>query len=233
MRSMCQGPGVQVVAKVPVAGPVPPPSMVVTPEASASSICCGQMKWMWLSMPPAVTMWPSQLMISVPAPMTMSTPGCVSGLPALPMATMRPSLQADVGLDDAPVVDDECIGQHRVDRALGACALALRHAVADGLAAAELDLFAVAARGQGEVLFDLDQQAGVGQAHAVADGGAEHVGIGAFGDAGHGFNKWGRVCAAAVFTGNRCSQRYLLCACCAAGRWSNPCTSVWMSKSAA
>ena len=75
MRSMCQAPGVQVVAKVPVAGPVPPPSMVVMPEAKASSTCCGQMKWMWLSMPPAVTMWPSQLMISVPAPMTMSTPG--------------------------------------------------------------------------------------------------------------------------------------------------------------
>ncbi len=44
MRCMCQGPGVQVVAKVPVAGPVPPPIMVVTPDMSASSICCGQMK---------------------------------------------------------------------------------------------------------------------------------------------------------------------------------------------
>ena len=32
MRAMCQGPGVQVVASVPCAGPVPPPSMVVTPE---------------------------------------------------------------------------------------------------------------------------------------------------------------------------------------------------------
>ncbi len=29
---MCQGPGVQVVASVPCAGPVPPPSMVVTPR---------------------------------------------------------------------------------------------------------------------------------------------------------------------------------------------------------
>ncbi len=56
---MCQGPGVQVVAKVPVAGPVPPPSIVVTPDISASSICCGQMKWMWLSIPPAVTIMPS------------------------------------------------------------------------------------------------------------------------------------------------------------------------------
>ena len=90
MRSRCQGPGVQVVASVPVAGPVPPPSMVVMPLASASSICCGHMKWMCESTPPAVTMWPSQLMISVPGPMTMSTPLWVSGLPAFPMATMRP-----------------------------------------------------------------------------------------------------------------------------------------------
>ncbi len=67
--------------------------MVVTPLHSASSICCGAMKWMWLSMPPAVTMLPSQLMISVPGPMMMSTPGCVSGLPALPMAAMRPSFR--------------------------------------------------------------------------------------------------------------------------------------------
>ena len=29
-------------AKVPCAGPVPPPSMEVTPDISASSTCCGQ-----------------------------------------------------------------------------------------------------------------------------------------------------------------------------------------------
>ncbi len=29
------------VAWVPAAGPVPPPTMVVTPETSASSACCG------------------------------------------------------------------------------------------------------------------------------------------------------------------------------------------------
>ena len=91
MCAMCQGPGVQVVALVPVAGPVPPPSMVVTPDMSASSTCCGQMKWMWASMPPAVRIWPSPAMASVPGPMTMSTFGWVSGLPALPMAAMHPS----------------------------------------------------------------------------------------------------------------------------------------------
>ncbi len=90
---MCHGPGVQVVAKVPVAGPVPPPSIVVTPLISASSICCGQMKWMCESMPPAVTIIPSPAMISVPGPMTMSTPGCTSGLPALPIAAIRPFLR--------------------------------------------------------------------------------------------------------------------------------------------
>ncbi len=36
---MCHSPGVQVVAFVPVAGPVPPPNIVVTPEYKASSIC--------------------------------------------------------------------------------------------------------------------------------------------------------------------------------------------------
>ena len=72
---MCQGPGVHVVAAVPVAGPVPPPIMVVTPEASASSICCGQMKWMWLSMPPAVRMRPSPATTSVDAPMGIVTFG--------------------------------------------------------------------------------------------------------------------------------------------------------------
>ena len=89
MRARFSGPGVQVVANVPVAGPVPPPSMVVTPLERASSICCGQMKWMWLSMPPAVTIIPSAAMISVPGPITMSTPGCTSGLPALPIFAMR------------------------------------------------------------------------------------------------------------------------------------------------
>ncbi|OWK20254.1 hypothetical protein AJ88_32140 [Mesorhizobium amorphae CCBAU 01583] len=74
MRAMCHGPGVQVVARVPCAGPVPPPSMVVMPLISASSICCGQMKWICASKPPAVSILPSPAMISVPGPMMMVTP---------------------------------------------------------------------------------------------------------------------------------------------------------------
>src|SRR5690606_2059537 len=54
-----------------------------------------------------------------------------------------PVLQADVGLHDAPVVDDEGVGDDGVDGALGAARLRLAHAVADHLAAAELHLLAV------------------------------------------------------------------------------------------
>ena len=92
IRERCQAPGVQVVALVPSAGPVPPPSMVVMPLIRASSACWGAMKWMWASMPPAVTIRPSPAMASVPGPMMMSTPGCTSGLPALPSPEMRPSV---------------------------------------------------------------------------------------------------------------------------------------------
>ena len=86
IRPMCQGPGVQVVASVPCAGPVPPPSIVVMPECSASSIWPGAMKWIWQSKPPAVRILPSPAITSVEGPMMIVTPDCVSGLPALPMA---------------------------------------------------------------------------------------------------------------------------------------------------
>ena len=90
---MCHAPGVQVVALVPVAGPVPPPMRVVSPLARASRHSCGQMKWTWASMPPAVTIIPSPATASVLAPTTMPgvTPAMTSGLPALPMPAMRPA----------------------------------------------------------------------------------------------------------------------------------------------
>ena len=93
MRWMFHSPGVHVVAAVPVAGPVPPPTSVVSPALMASVTSCGQMKWMWLSRPPAVTIRPSPAITSVAAPTIMPgvTPAMRSGLPALPTATMRPS----------------------------------------------------------------------------------------------------------------------------------------------
>ena len=86
-------PGVTVVALVPSAGPVPPPMSVVMPAASATGICCGAIRCTWLSMPPAVRISPLPASTSVDGPMTSSgvTPSMVSGLPALPSATIRPS----------------------------------------------------------------------------------------------------------------------------------------------
>ena len=69
----------------------------------------------------------------------------MSGLPALPMPTMRPSLDADVGFDDAPVIDDQRIGDDQIERRPLASRWRLAHAVADHLAAAELHLVAVGA----------------------------------------------------------------------------------------
>ena len=82
--------------------------------------------------------------------------------------------QAHIGLDDAPVVEDQRVGDDGVDRTGGAGRLRLPHAVADHLAAAELHLLAV----DGAVLLDLDDEVGVGQPDPVADGRPEHGGVG-------------------------------------------------------
>jgi hypothetical protein len=181
MRSMCHGPGVQVVAEVPVAGPVPPPIIVVMPEASASSICCGQMKWMWVSIAPAVTIMPSPAIASVPGPMMIVTPGLDVRVAGLADAGDAPVLDPDVALDHAPVVEHERVGDDRVD-GLARGALRLAHPVADHLAAAELDLLAVGR----EVALDLDPQFRVGEAQPVARRRAEHLRVGAASEArGH------------------------------------------------
>jgi len=67
------------------------------------------------------------------------------------------------------------LGDDGVDRAALVGDLRLAHTVADHLAAAELHLLAIG----GEILFDLDDQIGVGEPHPVAGGRAEHVDIGA------------------------------------------------------
>ena len=87
----------------------------------------------------------------------------------------------DVGLDDAPVVDDQRVGDDGIRGAVGIGQLALTHAVADGLAAAELDLLAI----DRVVPFDFDEQLGIGEADAIADGRAIHVRVFGAGDARH------------------------------------------------
>src|SRR5262249_50942719 len=74
------------------------------------------------------------------------------------------AFQADVGLDDSPMVENQRVGDHGIDRAGFVGDLALAHAVADHLAAAEFHLLAVGAK----ILLYLDDDVGVGEAHAVA-----------------------------------------------------------------
>ena len=87
--------------------------------------------------------------------------------------------QADVGLDDPPPIQDQGVGYDCVYGAFSAGSLALAHAVADHLAAAKLHLIAI----DGEILFHLQKQFGVGQAQPIAGGGAVGLGVGAAGDA--------------------------------------------------
>ena len=87
------------------------------------------------------------------------------------------ALQADIGLHDAPVVEDQRVGDDGIDRALLVGDLTLAHAVADHLPATKFYLFAVA----GEIFFHLDDDVGVGKPYPVTGGRPEHVGIdGAF-----------------------------------------------------
>jgi hypothetical protein len=118
-RQMCQGPGVQVVASVPCAGPVPPPSMVVTPahQRLLDLLRADEMD-MRVDAAGGEDLALAGDRLGAGADDDVDA-RLVSGLPALPMATIA-VLQADIGLDDAPVVDDQRIGDDGVDRALGA-----------------------------------------------------------------------------------------------------------------
>ena len=81
---------------------------------------------------------------------------------------------ADVRLEDAARVDDQGVGNDQVGGTGGARgARILAHAVADHLAAAELDLVA---RNR-QIALHLQYQLGVGQPHPIAGGGAEHAGV--------------------------------------------------------
>ena len=140
------GPGVQVVAKVPCAGPVPPPSIEVTPRHQRL----------------VDLLRADEMDVGVEAaggedlafagdhlgagPDDDGDAGLDVRIAGLADGDDLAVLDADVGLDDAPVVEDQRVGDDGVDRALLVGDLALAHAVADHLAAAELHLLAVDCR---------------------------------------------------------------------------------------
>ena len=70
------------------------------------------------------------------------------------------------------MIDNQRIGDDQIHRRQ-IIQLALPHAVADNLAAAEFDFIAV----NGEVFFDFQNQVAVAKAHLIARGWAEHVGV--------------------------------------------------------
>ena len=92
------------------------------------------------------------------------------------------ALDAHVGLDDAPMVEDERVGDDRVDGA-GGGELALSHPVPDHLAAPELDLLA----GDRAVGLHLDHQLGVPEPDAIPGSGTEHLRVSPPADRAHGF----------------------------------------------
>ena len=95
------------------------------------------------------------------------------------------AFEADVGFHNAPMVNDEGIGEHAIHGPLCVGALRLRHAISNGFAATEFHFLAVATRLQGEIFFHLNNQVGVGQANTVTHSGAKHFCIRAFVDVGH------------------------------------------------
>ncbi len=95
------------------------------------------------------------------------------GIACLAQGENIATLYADVGLDDAPVIDDQRIGDDGIDRSGAIGDLRLAHAVADHLAAAEFHFLAI----NREIPLDLNDEIGIGEANAVAGRRTEHIGI--------------------------------------------------------
>src|SRR6478672_10014317 len=97
------------------------------------------------------------------------------------------------------MIEHDDVGDDAIDGALLVGDLALAHAVADHLAAAEFHLVAV----DGEILLDFEDEIGVGEPQAVAFGRAEHVGIGGAGEGCHASTGTGaKPCSSAASASN-------------------------------
>src|SRR5439155_4476116 len=102
-------------------------------------------------------------------------PGLNQRIAGLADPDNAPIAYADVAFDDPPVSKHDRVGDDKIELWMRPCAGRgrLSLAVADDLAAAELDFVAV----DGVIFLDLDNQFGIGQANAVADGWTVVAGI--------------------------------------------------------
>jgi hypothetical protein len=98
-------------------------------------------------------------------------------VPGSPDAEDASFLDADVGFNDAPVVDDDGVCYDEIEGCVRRGRLC--HAIADRLSAAERRLIAEHV----EVSFDQGVQTRIGKADAVAGGWAVEVGVAFAGDA--------------------------------------------------
>ena len=168
-------PACTVVAFVPSAGPVPPPISVVIPEASASvdDLRADEVD---VAVDAAggedAALAGEDLRRRADPQRGVDAVGDV-GVAGLAERDDAPVADADVALDDAPVVEHDGVRDHQIGRALGARRRALQHRLADRLAAAEDGLVAADA----VVALDLDPEVGVGEPHLVADGRAVERGV--------------------------------------------------------
>ena len=95
------------------AGPVPPPIIVVMPEVMASrNLLRSDEVHVRVDAAGREDEGFSPAITSVPTPMTSSgsTSSMMSGSPVLPMARIRPSLMPTSALDDAPMIDNQGVG---------------------------------------------------------------------------------------------------------------------------
>src|SRR5215471_12164021 len=80
----------------------------------------------------------------------------------------------DIGFHNSPVVQNQGVGDDRIDGALATRALRLAHAITNDLSPSELHLFTV----NGEILLHLDHEVSVRKTKLVANGWTKHLRIG-------------------------------------------------------
>ena len=135
-------------------------------------------------MPPAVRISPSPAMTSVVTPTIMPgvTPCHHIRIARLADAGDQAVLDADIGLEDAGVIDDQGVGDDAIERVGLADAGGLAHAFAEGLAAAEFAFVAI----DGKIALDLQPQAVSPRRTVAGRGAVDFRVVRAFDGVGHG-----------------------------------------------